>query len=531
MLIKYTKKEEQEIQRIREKFIPKLQECYTKLTEAKEREERNAILAEITLHSTRMQNKLNAYTDTCQRKRFNKFKGDPARIISNAREQAPQILKNLQEEIQYRNRNSNPEFIKELQLGQIKDGNLLVSAILATDTLKDEFKLHLSALADNQPAQQEIMQIITETIENSPIIDHETPAPLTEATTPDIEQIVLSLMPDSMIYNTNMVMHHGKAIDMLAAFSYKDIKLNKLRDTAIVEDPVRDFTLMIQEVDKLKAELGVNTHKLLSLCVCEYTRTHTPRIAVPFLKYAELSEINIENKESLKSFRKRTAQQLNLMASMHATFKEEVRHKTLTFDRINYFERVRLDKDYIIATFTPTMAEYLKLLPETPFHRGLFAINGKKPNAYRIGNKINTLYNMDNNIIQGTAGISKVKTLLDVTDLPTIEDLQNEKKNNRRQWYTRIKEPFEKAMDELTGKVIKDWEYTRGKGIPLTDEEAYNITDYETFINLYVKYELIDAPDHTERLERRAVEKALAEEKSLKRKQKKRTKKKDPGKV
>ena len=127
---------------------------------------------------------------------------------------------------------------------------------------------------------------------------------------------------------------------------------------------------------------------------------------------------------------------------------------------------------------------------------------------------------MDSNIIIGTYNRLKVSTLLKHTNLPTIEKLKNEKYNNSRQWPTRIKEPFEKALDALTGYVITNWEYVKPKGEPLTDEEAYNITDYEGFIDLLVQFEIKDAPDHSDRLARRAEEKKAANAKPKKRRTK-----------
>ena len=54
----------------------------------------------------------------------------------------------------------------------------------------------------------------------------------------------------------------------------------------------------------------------------------------------------------------------------------------------------------------------------------------------------------------------------------------------------------------------------RKSGSPaLTEEEAYSITDYETFISLYVQFELLEAPEHKDRLARRAEEKKAAEAK------------------
>ena len=175
--------------------------------------------------------------------------------------------------------------------------------------------------------------------------------------------------------------------------------------------------------------------------------------------------------------------------------------------------------------FGRNMAEYLKQLPLTQYPQGLLAIDARSENAYRLGLKMAEHFSIDNNQLKGTADRLKVSNLLAVTNLPTIEDLQNEKQDNSRQWYTRTKEPFENALDALTGKVIKNWEYVKSKGIPLTEEEAYSITDYETFISLYVQFELLEAPEHKDRLARRAEEKKAAETKKAAKERQNRAKK------
>ena len=72
----------------------------------------------------------------------------------------------------------------------------------------------------------------------------------------------------------------------------------------------------------------------------------------------------------------------------------------------------------------------------------------------------------------------------------------------RQGWERLIKEPFEKALDALTScGLLADWQYTRAKAKPLTDEEAAEITDYESWSKLYVHFTLKDAPDQTARLE------------------------------
>ena len=163
--------------------------------------------------------------------------------------------------------------------------------------------------------------------------------------------------------------------------------------------------------------------------------------------------------------------------------------------------------------FGQNFANYLRQLPITQYHRGLLSVDARSETAYRLGLKFTQHFSIDNNQKRGTANRLKVKTLLAAADLPTLSDLQNETPDDSRHWERRIKEPFEKALDELTGKVLSNWEYVKVKGVQLSDAEAGSITDYETFAQLLVQFDLIDAPDHKDRLARRAEEKKAADKK------------------
>ena len=54
---------------------------------------------------------------------------------------------------------------------------------------------------------------------------------------------------------------------------------------------------------------------------------------------------------------------------------------------------------------------------------------------------------------------------------------------------------------------MKDWHYVKAKGEELTEEEAYNIDNFEDFTNLYIMFELTEKPD---------IEKQIANKKQQK---------------
>ena len=399
---------------------------------------------------------------------------------------------------------------------------LFDAAGLVTYIMRDVLALHAAALK-GKPEADQLQAIVDSVVEASPYTADEAPEKAVVITT------------DSAIFRANMPMYHGKATDALAALSGRTAEENKIADKAVFQTSTGDgdFKIVLQDFSKLKGKLSVNTHKLLSTGIAEFTQINNygggkinPVVTIPLKEYARLLGYKIDERETaspeeaakekkraaenLKIAKKRIRQDLELLQAMRWTWQEKVRGKSGDFDSILLLERIAIRNNYIIMEFGRNMAEYLKQLPLTQYPQGLLGVDARKENAYRLGLKMAEHYSIDNNQVRGTANRLKVSTLLSVTGLPTYEALQQETHDNSRHWDTRIKEPFETALDEITGKVISGWEYVKAKGEPLTEEEAYGITDYETFINMLVQFELIEAPDHEDRLARRAEEKKLA---------------------
>jgi hypothetical protein len=399
---------------------------------------------------------------------------------------------------------------------------LLDAAGTTSYIMREVLQRHIEALKD-KPEGAQLQGIVDRIVQASPY----TVAP--EAAPVKAEIITA----DSAIFKANMPMYHGKATDALATLSSKDITANPIADKAVLQTEAGDYKIVIQDFSKIKGKLSVNTHKLLSAGIAEFTQINNygggavnPKVTIPLNEYARLLGYEIDERETdspeaaakekkraaeaLKTAKKRIRQDLELLQAMRWTWQEKVRGKGADFDSILLLERVAIRKGYIIMEFGRNMAEYLKQLPLTQYPQGLLAIDARSENAYRLGLKMAEHYSIDNNQIRGTANRLRVSTLLSVTGLPTMEMLQQEIPDDSRHWDRRIKEPFETALDRLTGKVISSWEYVKAKGEPLTDAEAYGITDYDTFTGLLVQFELLEAPDHEDRLARRAAEKKAA---------------------
>lgn len=326
---------------------------------------------------------------------------------------------------------------------------------------------------------------------------------------------------------TQLALYHGKATDTMAIMSSRDAIADKITGKATIERG--EVKLVIQKFDSLQGMLGVNTHKLLSVGIANFTalnnydkredRSIQPAVTFSLAEYAKGLGYDVEEhptateEEALKEKKrvqrvlneaqKKIKRELQVLQATTLTWEEKVKGKAGDYDSISLLSRTAIRKGVIHMEFSLPMAKYLVMLPITQYPKTQLRIDGRNQNAYALGNKFAEHYNMDSNQKRGTANRLKVETLLKVTNLPTYEQTIR----NRNSWADRIKEPFETALDEVVrAGTLADWEYTHAKGVPLTEEEASTITDYKTFTELYITYVMGEEVDHTDRLARREKE-------------------------
>lgn len=349
---------------------------------------------------------------------------------------------------------------------------------------------------------------------------------------------------------------HGRATDNLAKMSKKSLtSVNEINHTATLSTgkEEKEIKAFIKEFDKLTGSLGVNTHKLLMTGVRYFTQNnHTgektrevreTEVHIPLKEYATLcgydieahaittpngSEI-IEEKErqraenKLKDARKQINKDLEVLYNASLSWTETVRGKKENYSNYRIIDYKGIKNGYINFNFAKLFSNYLISLPIGQYPEALLRLDAYKQNAYSIGLNLAYHLNNDKNIGKGTANRLKVKTILEYTTLPSIEEIRKQEAS----WVKRIKEPLETALDDLGGdyvgedgkqkkgcNLLKRWEYVHSGGEPLTDEEAGElIKDYSIWEETLISFELKDAPDHTERLEAKTQRRAEAEAK------------------
>lgn len=282
------------------------------------------------------------------------------------------------------------------------------------------------------------------------------------------------------------------------------------------------LTVFIDRYNELTGELRPSAQKLLDACTIILTQQNKyrgeggelkTRVIIPLERYMEFCGIPL-TKASKDKTRRKVKEDLDTLFHIFLEWTETSGRTPKDFSKMRICDEIDFDNGNIIFSFSMSMARYLTNSYIMQYPMELLKVDERNPNSYCIGKKLSIHNSIDNNKRKGTAHILSVKSLLDVCpDIPTYEQVLAK----GRQLEQRIKKPLETALNSLN---FISWEYCNSKGVPLTEEQL-QATDYSTFINLYIKFDVLGAPDQTARLEARAEEAKAQEEKKKRRTSKK----------
>lgn len=313
-------------------------------------------------------------------------------------------------------------------------------------------------------------------------------------------------------------MLNGKATNAFANIgrNAEPTRINPLADNeATIENG--DFKVFIEKYSNKKT-LKVGVVKLLDILSVELTKLNHYRAKDPnklkttvtlslddYMTYLGIN--NIDNPNTRKDARKRLKEALDTLYSISLEWEEKSGDKVINYAKMRICEAQGIKRGIASFTFTTRMAHYLNQSYIMQFPLELLAISERNPNAYPIARKLALHHSIDNNHKRGTANIISVAKLLEVApEIPNIDTVRS----SNGSWSVRIKGKLEKALDAID--CIISWEYSNSKGVPLTDKQI-DISDYETFIKLFIKFEMKGAPDPTKRLKEKK-KKATARKKT-----------------
>ena len=290
----------------------------------------------------------------------------------------------------------------------------------------------------------------------------------------------------------------------------KPTRINKLADNeATIEKG--DFKVFIEKYSNKKT-LKVGAVKLLDFLAVGLAKNNHYRdkditnlqntVTFSIDDYmGYLGVANPDNKNTRDQVRRRLKAELETLYSISLEWEEKSRGEVKNYTKMRICESQGINRGIASFTFTADMANYLNQAYVMQFPLELLAISECNPNAYPIARKLALHHSIDNNHKKGTANIISVAKLLEVA--PEIPNIEAVRKVNGS-WSERIRGLLEKALDALEG--IVSWEYSNSNSVPLTDKQL-ELSDYETFIKLFVKFDIKGAPDPTERLKKKKKEK------------------------
>ena len=299
-------------------------------------------------------------------------------------------------------------------------------------------------------------------------------------------------------------MLNGTATNKLANIGRKTkpTRINPLADNeATIENG--DFKVFIEKYSNKKT-LKVGVVKLLDILAIKFSKSNhykakTLKRTVTFslddyMTYLGIK--NIDNYNNRRSASKRLKEALDTLYSISLEWEEKSGDKVINYAKMRICEAQGIERGTASFTFSQNMAQYLNQSYIMQFPIELLAISECNQNAYPIARKLALHHSIDNNHKKGTANIISVAKLLEVApEIPSIEAVRAVNGS----WSERIKGALEKALDAI-GSIVS-WEYCNTKGLPLTDKQI-DISAYETFIKLFVKFNIKGAQDPTERLKK-----------------------------
>lgn len=267
------------------------------------------------------------------------------------------------------------------------------------------------------------------------------------------------------------------------------------------------MTIFIEGYNKLTGGgLQVSTHKLLDLCTLtltaqnDYKGMGVPRTMVRIALDDYMDALGIPvTKPSKDKARRQVRQDLETLYGTSIEWSEPYGGQVKDFAKTRICSLVAIEKGHIVIDFTPAFTRYLTHSYLMQYPREILQISEKNSNSYYLGKKLLLHYSIDNNRARGTYNILSVRVLLEhAPELPSYDQVRS----TDRAYSRRIIDPFERDMNAL--EHFLSWEYCNAKGLPLTEAQREKFT-YEVFAESFIRYEVWQFPDPSDRLARKAA--------------------------
>ena len=161
--------------------------------------------------------------------------------------------------------------------------------------------------------------------------------------------------------------------------------------------------------------------------------------------------------------------------------------------------------DRIYFRLNPDYAAYLNTGAQSQYSsKTLLLGNQKNPLPYYLAQKLQDQYFHDGNRKRQTHNIISVKKILEACKdlVPTFETVQE---TDPGHWVDRIREPIERALNEIESVQLFKWGYCKAALKEATKQEQQT-RDYRKWELLYITFQLIgEEPEQADRLQRKQI--------------------------
>lgn len=317
----------------------------------------------------------------------------------------------------------------------------------------------------------------------------------------------LSSVPDTVVAPEltapqYLPMYNGTVTNQIATIGRgeKPSSVDGITQTATIKR--NGVTFFIEDYTPNEV-LPTGSVKLLDILTLKYTQLSTYKqndklplsdtVTLTIQEYVDF--LGLPNPEKRET-RKEASKRLKKFITPISRFRYEYGENNLNqYGGGGICSSFKVERGVLTFTFTQEIARTLTTDFVMQYPVDILSISERNPNAYPLARKLALHHSIYNNVVRGTNNIISVAKLLEsAPEIPSYEDVMA----SNRAWRKRIVEAFEKAMDEI-GPLLT-WEYCNSKKVPLTDTQA-EIPDYATFENLYIKFDLVNAPDLTQKIE------------------------------
>jgi len=241
------------------------------------------------------------------------------------------------------------------------------------------------------------------------------------------------------------------------------------------------FTLYIHQYSDLSVkDLRASFFRMIDIILIKFSESFTPNKAI---KIKVRDYMKMCNLDSVRHARKQLRTDLDIFYRCSVSYQSQ---KGVKSDEC---KEMRLCQDYDIKNremITTLGDKFYDMLSSNNMKRMLMPIvvlqcNFKtNPNSYSLGRKITEYDRINFN--KNHNNVISIKSLL--KECPKLKDWEKSQQKKRD-----VVQAFNRDMHFLEEQIR--WEYCKAKGEPLNDKELELIEndDFNTFINLYIKYD------------------------------------------